>query len=122
MSTLMELLAEEVMAQESKWWNVLVPVVEVVRADSAEAAVSLLKRKLDVAGFSPYESERWQADVFESEHDPEHRTGDFPDQGGNLPAPSFTVRDTALYDILADDRGADMINHDTVREQTGEDA
>jgi hypothetical protein len=48
-----------------KTWNTLVPVVDLIPADSGEEAVTILRARLVAAGFEPYEGEPGNA--FESE-------------------------------------------------------
>jgi hypothetical protein len=78
---------------EVKQWNVMVPVVAIVSARTAEEAIMRMRRNLSNAGFDFYEGEP-EANAFESEG-----LGDSGEQGGE-----------------------DVIEHDTVREMTGEDA
>jgi hypothetical protein len=52
-----------------KTWNTLVPVVAMVRADSAQAAVDGLSEQLRAGGFEPYLSGTPLPDAFESELD-----------------------------------------------------
>lgn len=46
-------------------WNVLVPVVELVQAKSAEEAIAALRQRLSSYGFEPYDGEG--ANAYESE-------------------------------------------------------
>jgi hypothetical protein len=49
-------------------WNVLVPVVEVVRAATAEKAIEALRARLEAGGFdTTYASESGSSDAFFSE-------------------------------------------------------
>jgi len=53
--------------QNMKMWNVKIPVVRLEHAESAEAAIAKLRRRLNAAGFDVYDGE--PADAFESEDD-----------------------------------------------------
>lgn len=50
-------------------WNVAVPVVDLIEADTAETALATLRARLIAAGFDPYAGELSSpgGDAFESE-------------------------------------------------------
>jgi hypothetical protein len=93
-------------------WNVLVPVVGLIAAETAEEAIRVRTAQLRALGLDVYEGMPTWLAAFESGD-----SGGFSAQGGESEArgnPPFATED--------EECGEEAVNHDTVREQTGEDA